>query len=455
MGQKSARVIRIPDRSGREGGEWAAAGGRPVPPPRRGALFDRTTIMLLGGALILAVAMGVRQTYGLFTTPLAIEGLPVETFAFAIALQNLIWGAAQPFAGAAADRWGAGWVVVGGGVLYAAGLAIVAAGQNPLTAILGAGLLVGFGVSAMSFSVVLGVIGRNVSDQRRSLALGIASAGGSFGQVVVPLAAQWAIETRGTALTFYALGAVALLVVPLALTLGRGRTMPSAPVAPAEVRKPAAPANMAAEAAVALAGEQSLTAALIEARQHFGYILLTIGFFVCGFQLAFIAVHLPGFLATCHLPAAVGAEALAVIGLFNMLGSWGCGFLGGRYRPKYLLSSIYLIRVVTIGAFLLLPKTELNVLIFAAVMGTVWLGTVPLTSVLVAGIFGPRYMGTLFGIVFFSHQVGAFFGAWLGGYVYTVTGSYYPVWFVAVALGIAAAIIHLPIADRSIRTVTA
>ena len=429
MTGRSARAVKMR--------EAAPAASPPERPGGRVArLVDRKTVILLGGALILAVAMGVRQTFGLFTTPLAIDGLPVETFAFAIALQNLIWGAVQPFAGAAADRWGANRVIVGGGVLYAAGLALTAFDPNPLTAILDAGILVGLGMSAVSFSVVLGVIGRTVSERQRSMALGIASAGGSFGQVVVPLVAEWLIGVHGVGFAFYALGGIALMIVPLALTMAGRSFAQDAP---------------RSSSAVMLAAAQPLTEALAEARRHLGYVLLTIGFFVCGFQLAFIAVHLPGFLVSCHLPPAVGAEALAMIGLFNMLGSWGCGFLGGRFRPKYLLSSIYVIRVVAIAIFLLLPKTEANVLIFSAVMGTVWLGTVPLTSLLVAGIFGPRHMGTLFGVVFFSHQVGAFLGAWLGGYVYTVTGSYYPVWIVAVALGAAAAIIHLPIADRSIR----
>lgn len=408
------------------------------PSPAAAGMIHRSTIVLIGGAIILSIAMGVRQSYGLFTTPLAIAGLPVATFAFAIALQNLIWGIAQPFAGAAADRWGAAWVVVLGGALYAGGLALTAFGGDAMTAVIGAGICVGLGISAVSFSVVLGAIGRSVPESKRSMALGLASAGGSFGQVVVPLAAQYTIEAHGVGWSFYALAAVSLLMIPLALS------MAAAPAA----KKPAD-----SGAAAVLEAAQPLSAALTEARRHNGYILLTIGFFVCGFQLSFLGVHLPGFLATCHLPPEVGARALAVIGFFNMIGSWACGYLGSRMRPKYLLSAIYLIRALAIVAFLALPKTELNVLLFAGIMGLIWLGTVPLTSELLSGIFGTKHMGTLFGVVFFSHQVGSFLGTWLGGYVFTQTGSYDLVWAVTVIAGVAAAIIHLPIADHSVRAV--
>ena len=435
MANKSAMALRPPGRGsfGRTGLATRTS-------------FSGATVILIGGALILSIAMGVRQSYGLFTTPLAVAGLPVETFAFAIALQNLIWGVVQPFAGATADRWGAGWVVVGGGLFYAAGLTLTAFGGNALATIAGAGILVGIGISAVSFSVVMGAIGRSVPDEKRSAALGIATAGGSFGQVVVPLAAQWLIQNQGATWTFYVLAAVALGIIPLAVALVGAPTAKTM----AQNGDPA----LTGDAAV-LEAAQPLSEALAEAGRHNGYILLTLGFFVCGFQLSFIAVHLPNFLASCHLSGRVGGEALAVIGLFNMFGSWACGYLGGRFRAKYILSLIYIVRVVAITAFLLLPKNETNTLIFSAVMGVVWLGTVPLVSVLVSGIFGTKHLGTLFGVVFLNHQIGSFLGAWLGGYLYTQTGSYNLVWTITIVAGVAAAFIHLPIADRSIRVAMA
>lgn len=371
--------------------------------------------------------MGVRQSFGLFVGPLSVErGWPVATFAFALALQNLLWGVAQPFAGAAADRFGVPKVVAAGGLLYAAGLALTAWVDGASAAVWGAGVLVGLGISAASFAVLLGAVAQAVPPERRSMALGLASAGGSFGQMAMVPVAHGLITTQGVADAMLVMAALALLMAPLALTLRGGSRR---------------------HAATTL----SLGEAIAEASRHSGYRLLTAGFFVCGFQIVFIGVHLPSYLATCHMPPAVGASALTVIGLFNMIGTWAAGWLGGRWRPKYILSGIYIARSVIIVLFLALPKTETSVLLFSAAIGILWLSTVPLTSGLVATVFGPRYMATLFGIVFLSHQVGAFLGTWMGGALFDLMGSYDVVWAISVVLGVVAAVMHLPISDKAIR----
>ncbi|MBO9353559.1 MFS transporter [Bordetella petrii] len=386
--------------------------------------------VVLAAALILSAAMGVRQTFGLFITPFSFDrGLPVTQIAFAIAIHNLVWGAAQPFAGAAADRYGSAPVVAFGAAAFAAGLALATAAQSPVLLVLGMGVLVGIGISCTSFGVVLAAVGRAASPQRRSMALGLASAGGSVGQVVLVPFAQILRESGGVSTSLLALAALMLLVAPLGLLLDRRAPRGAMPAA----AEPALP----------------LKQALLHACRHRGYCLLTLGFFTCGFQLAFIATHLPGYLVLCHMPAGLGATALALIGLFNMAGSWACGWLGGRYRQQYVLGWLYLIRGAAIAAFFLLPKSTASVLLFAAVMGLTWLGTVPLTSGLVAKVFGTRHLGTLFGVCFLSHQLGSFLGVWLGGLAFDLTGSYTPVWAGTALAGLAAALLHFPIDDRA------
>ncbi|SAK87919.1 major facilitator transporter [Caballeronia calidae] len=400
---------------------------------------------LIGAAaLILSAAMGVRQTFGLFIGPFSFDrGLPVTLIAFAIALHNLVWGFAQPFAGAAADRYGAAPVVAMGAATFAAGLALAAAATSGWMLVLGLGLLVGIGISCTSFGVVLATVGRVASPQTRSVAMGLASAGGSLGQVLMVPFAQGVRLHAGVAASLYALAFVLLLAAPLGIVLDRASRRHKASTS-------ASASASASHETHAQPAAMSLRETLAYASRHRGYRLLTLGFFTCGFQLAFIATHLPGYLMLCHMPVGLGATALALIGLFNMIGSWGCGWLGGRWRQHHVLAWLYLIRGGTIALFVLLPTTSVSVVIFAAVMGLTWLGTVPLTNGLIAKVFGTRHLGTLFGVVFLSHQLGSFLGAWLGGYVFDTTGSYSLIWGATAIAGLVAALLHFPIDDRPV-----
>lgn len=390
---------------------------------------NKALLGMIAGGLIMSAAMGVRQTFGLFVGPFSFDhGLPVTLIAFAIALHNLVWGAAQPFAGAAADRWGAAPVVAFGAISYAAGLILVAEASSGALLVLGMGVLVGSGISCTSFGVVLTAVGRAASAEKRSMAMGLASAGGSLGQVLLVPVAQGMTAWSGTSAALIVLALCLVAAAPLGLMLDR-----------------AAPSAGPAEEA-----HVPLGLAIGQALRHPGYRLLTLGFFTCGFQLAFIATHLPAYLLQCHMPAGSGALALALVGLFNMAGSWGCGWLGGRFRPQIVLGWVYLIRGAAIALFFLLPKSELSVALFAAVMGLVWLGTVPLTSNLVAKVFGVRHLGTLFGVCFLSHQLGSFLGSWLGGYVFDATGSYALVWIATAIAGLVAALLHFPIDDAPV-----
>lgn len=393
-----------------------------------GRLVSVLMLVVLSGALVMSAAMGIRQTFGLFLGPFSFDrGVPVTMIAFAIALHNLVWGFAQPFAGAAADRYGAAPVVGFGAVAYAAGLGLAALSADGAMLVIGMGLLVGIGISCTSFGVILTAVGQVASAEKRSMAMGLASAGGSLGQVLMVPLAQTANSAWGLAAALGLLALVMLLAAPLGVLLDR-REAKTGPV----------------QAAAPL----SLGEALTQAGGHSGYRLLTIGFFSCGFQLAFIATHLPGYLTLCHMPAGLGATALAVIGLFNMGGSWACGWLGGRFRQQIVLGWVYLVRSLAIAIFFLAPKSGLSVTLFAAVTGLTWLGTVPLTSGLVAKIFGVRHLGTLFGICFLSHQIGSFLGAWLGGLVFDLTGSYSLVWGATAVAGLVTAGLHFLITDR-------
>ena len=397
----------------------------PVTPMKRSA-----TLAILCGALVLSLSMGVRQSFGLFLPPMTLDlGIGREAFALALAVQNLLWGLFQPLTGMIADRFGAGRVVAAGAAVYALGLIHMSGAATALDLHLGAGLLVGFGTAATGFAVVLGAVGRLVTAERRSMALGVASAGGSFGQFVMAPVGQALIAAQGWPGALVTLALFAALMAPLTVALA-GR-----PDAPSRAEAPA----------------MTLAQAIGEASRHSGYRYLTLGFFVCGFQVAFIAVHLPAYLGDVGLTAETAALALALIGFFNIIGTFTCGALGGAYSKKYLLSLLYLLRALVVAVFLMAPKTETTVLVFAAAIGFLWLGTVPLTSGLVGQIFGVRYLSTLFGIVFFSHQVGSFLGVWLGGYAFDVLGSYDPVWMGSIALGVGAALLHLPIAEKPLR----
>jgi MFS family permease len=383
-------------------------------------------VLVVCGALILLLSMGTRNSFGLFLQPMSLDlQLPREVFSLAIAIQMIVWGISQPIFGGLADRYGAGRVAVLGGVFYAGGLLLMANATGPLGLHGGAGVLVGLGVSAAGFAVVIGPVGRAFPPEKRSMALGIASAGGSSGQLFMAPIGAALLDSLGWASALLVMAIIAALIIPLALGV-RGKSTTDSVSA------------------------NSLREALKEASRHSGYWLLCGGFFVCGFHVAFIATHLPPFLSDHNLPPMLAATAIAMIGFFNILGTIASGWLGGKFRQKHILSYYYLARAIIIGGFLVFPVTQTSVLIFAGAIGFLWLGTVPLTSGLVAQVFGPRYLGALFGIVFFSHQIGGFLGAWLGGYMFDLTGSYDQVWLIAVGLGVLAAILHWPIADSPI-----
>jgi len=383
--------------------------------------------VVVAGALMLGLNMGVRQTYGLFLEPMTDAlGVSHATFGLAIAVQNLLWGALTPFCGALADRFGAGRVLISGGAVYVAGLLVMALVPTPLGLHMGAGILTGIAVSATGFPLVLSAVARAAPAEKRSTWLGIATAGGSMGQFVLLPATQALIGGFGWSMALVGLAIATAFMVPLAAPL-RGR--------PEALRE----------------GELTLGGALREARAHHGYLLLNAGFFVCGFHVAFVATHFPAYVQSQQLPAWIGATALGVIGFFNILGTFLFGWLGGRYRKKWVLTIVYLARGGAIAGLLVLPITPLTIWLFAVAFGTLWLGTVPLTSGLVGQIFGPRYLATLFGVVMFSHQIGAFFGAWLGGISFDLTGSYTVVWLAALLLSLMSAALHAPIEDAPLR----
>jgi MFS family permease len=385
----------------------------------------------MGAACILLFfTFGIRQTFGLYLQPISAEfGWGREIFALAIAIQNLVVGMAQPFISAIADRYGSGRTVALGGLFYAAGLYTMAEASTPTHAYLGMGVLIGLGLSGTSFAIVFSAIARVVPAERRALALGIGGSIGSVGQFAVVPIGQAFLQQYGWSTVLLIFAVVILISLPIATVL-KGR--------PPESGSP-----------------QSLGEALREARGHRGYRLLICGFFVCGFHVAYVGTHLPSFVVDKGLAPEVGAWAIGLIGLFNVIGSLTAGFLGDRFSKKFLLSSLYLARGFLFTAFVLIPVTQTTVLVFGATMGLLWLSTVPLTSALVAQIFGPRYMATLFGIVFFSHQIGSFLGAWLGGYMFDLTGSYDVVWWISAGLGVASAAVHWPIDEAPVARLAA
>lgn len=384
--------------------------------------------MLLGSSLILALSLGVRHGFGLFLPPMSAEfGWGREVFAFAIALQNLIWGLAQPVTGALADRFGVARAVLVGGILYAIGLVLMASADTPLALSLSAGVLIGLGLSGTSFSVILGAVGRAVPMEKRSMAIGIAAAAGSFGQFIMLPGSLGLIEWLGWSSALLALGLLIALIVPLAAMMRGDRQAP-----------------------VPAGAQQSLGEALREAVGHSGFRLLALGFFVCGFQVVFIGVHLPAYLVDQHLPAQVGTTVLALVGLFNIVGTYTAGWLGSCYSKPRLLAALYLIRGVVISAFLLAPLSVWSAYAFGVAMGLLWLSTVPLTNGTVATMFGVRNLSMLGGIAFLFHQIGSFFGGWLGGWLYDRTGSYDLVWQIAIALSLMAAALNWPIREQPV-----
>ncbi len=375
--------------------------------------------------LIIALTFGVRQTFGLFMVPIS-DGLGWgrEAFSIAIATQNLMIGLSAPFFGAAADKWGTVKVVTGSVALYAMATYLISHSTTPDAMLASAGFLAGFALGGCGLPLLLSIIGRVAPEAKRTAWLGIVTAGGTMGQLVMVPATQQLIAGYGWVSAVVMLSVLTATAIPLAMSLG------------------------AVAGGTANRGEtQTLTAALKEAGGHSGYILLVLGFFVCGLQVQFINSHLPAYLSDEGLTAAVAAGAIAAIGLFNMLGIWISGWLGGRMRMKYLLSYIYMARAVVIFAFISLPTSEITVMAFAVAIGLLWLATVPLTSGIVAHVFGTRYMATLYGIVFMGHQIGSFIGVWLGGRLYDSTGSYELAWWVTIIFGIVAAMLHWPIND--------
>jgi predicted MFS family arabinose efflux permease len=388
-------------------------------------------IVLVLGAAIMGTSFGIRQTFGLFMGPITSDlTISREVFGFAVALQNLLWGLTQPLAGMVADKFGFVRVIILGSLCYVAGLVLLTMSSSQTEIYLSFGLLVGFGLSGTTFAVVLGAVGRAVPAEKRSMALGIASAGGSFGMFAFVPAGNLLLNELGWVTSFLCLAAMAATMPLLAIGFRKG-------------------GSNAVENAED--DHQAMLPAISEASRHSGYLLLTAGFFVCGFHLAFVVTHLPSYLMDHGIDRSIGAWALALVGFANIIGTYVCGALGGRYRKKHLLAILYLLRAAIVAVFILVPLSATSALVFGAISGLVWLGTVPLTSGLVGQIFGPRYLATLFGFVFFSHQVGSFLGAWLGGVVFEQTGSYQPIWIATIVLSIVAAVLHMPITDAPLR----
>jgi MFS family permease len=388
-------------------------------------------VIVIAGCLIAMITFGPRATLGLFLTPWSsANGWGRDVFALALAIQNLLWGVGQPFAGAVADRYGTMRVLSGGALLYAAGLALMAYATTPGLLDLSAGVLIGFGLSGCSFNIVLAAFGKLVPEEWQSLSLGAGTAAGSFGQFLFSPLGVYLIQAFGWQTTLVIFGALILLVLPLSLAL-------AAPPA----------ASAAAPGAVPSA---SLRETLAEAFGHRSYVLLVLGFFTCGFQLAFITVHLPSYLIDRGLSVEVGGWTLAVIGIFNIIGSLASGWLGNKMPKRYLLSIIYFARALAVIAFISLPASPAVAIAWGAVTGLLWLSTVPPTSALVALMFGTRWLAMLFGFAFFSHQVGGFLGVWLGGVLFEQTGSYNVVWWLSVFFGVASALINLPIVEKPV-----
>ena len=388
--------------------------------------------ILISGSLILALSLGLRHAFGLFLQPVSMaNGWGREVFGFAIALQNLVWGIAQPFAGMLSDRYGAGRVIVVGAVLYLLGLLGMAVASATATFTLAAGVLVGLGLAGTTMPIVFGAVSRALPAEKRSMAFGVAMALGSLGQFAMLPSALRLIDSLGWAQTLVLMSALASLMLPLAF----GGLMERRDVA--ATMAPAAPtAGQAARLALA----------------DRGFWLLALGFFVCGFQVVFIATHMPAFLADKGLPAWVGSTVLALIGLFNIFGSLAAGWLGSRFPKPWLLCGIYAGRAIVIVLFIAWPVTPVTAFIFAAAMGVFWLSTVPLTNGVVASMFGVKNLAMLGGIVFFAHQVGSFLGGWLGGLIYDRTGSYDIAWGIAIALSVIATLLNLPIKEQPVAT---
>ena len=389
--------------------------------------------VLACGAAIVTLSMGIRHGFGLWLQPITQElGWTRQTFALAMAIQNLAWGIIGVFAGMAADRFGAFRVLVGGAAVYAVGLAGMALAPTPTLFALSAGVLIGAAQAGTTYAVIYGVLGRQIAPEKRSWAMGVAAAAGSFGQFLMVPVEGWLIASLGWQQALLALALMVLLIVPLAFGLREPGFQGSAPV-----RR-----------------DQTIAQALGEAFRYPSFLLLTAGYFVCGFQVVFIGVHMPSYLRDHGLSPQVASYALALIGLFNVFGTYVAGTLGQRIPKRSILAFIYFARAVATAIFLLVPLSPLSVYVFSAVIGTLWLSTVPPTNATIAQIFGVQHLSMLGGFAFFSHQVGSFMGVWLGGYLYDRTGSYDVVWYLSIGLGIFAALVNLPIKEAPIQRAT-
>lgn len=386
--------------------------------------------VLACGAAIVTLSMGIRHGFGLWLLPITQEmGWSRQSFALAIAIQNLSWGLIGIFAGMVADRFGAFRVLMGGAVLYGLGLAGMALSPTPTLFALTAGVLIGAAQAGTTYAVIYGVLGRQIAPERRSWAMGVAAAAGSFGQFLMVPVEGWLIAGLGWQQALLALSMAVLLIVPLAFGLREPGF------------KGAAPPKR----------EQTIMQALGEAFRYPSFNLLMAGYFVCGFQVVFIGVHMPSYLKDHGLSPQVASYALALIGLFNVFGTYIAGTLGQRVPKRYILAFIYFARAAAISVFLLVPLSPLSVYVFSAVMGTLWLSTIPPTNATIAQIFGVQHLSMLGGFVFFSHQIGSFLGVWLGGYLYDATGSYDIVWYIAIGLGVFAGLVNLPVKESPIQ----
>jgi MFS family permease len=405
-----------------------------APAPSLLALLKNPLVLVLFGCLIAIVTFGPRASFGFFLIPISsANGWGRDVFALAFALQNLLWGLGTPFAGAIADRFGTGKVLAGGAVLYALGLVLMTYSTTPSTLNITAGVLIGFGLSGCSFNIVLTAFGKLVPKEWQGLAFGAGTAAGSFGQFLFAPFGVALIQNYGWQYALLTFAALVLLVVPLSVAL---MTRSNKAVVNS--------ANATPEQA------QSLKAALAEAFGHRSYVLLVLGFFTCGFQLAFVTAHLPSYLLDRGLSADVGSWTIGLIGLFNIAGSFGAGYLGTIMPKRFILSAIYLTRAISIAIFISIPASVEATLAFAVITGLTWLSTVPPTSSLVAVMFGTRWFAMLYGFVFFSHQVGSFLGVWLGGVAFETFGSYQIIWWLSVFFGVVSALINLPIVEKPV-----
>jgi MFS family permease len=390
--------------------------------------FQSVPLVLAGGCLVAILSFGPRSTMGFFLTPMTTQyGWSRETFALAIAVQNLVWGIGQPFVGILADKFGTARVLIGGGILYGLGLTLMSFAGTPIALVLTAGVLVGLGIAGTAFVLVTTAFARLLPDNMRAIGFGVGTAAGSVGQFIFAPLGQGFISAYGWQTALLLLAAF-MAAIPFLSTVVRGK-----PLGARHGER-----------------EQSVPEALREAFSHRSYRPLVAGFFVCGFQLAFITVHLPPYLSDMGIPAVYGGYAIALIGFFNIFGAFASGYMSGRLPKRWILACLYIGRSVAIALFVLLPASPATVLVFSAAIGLMWLSTVPPTQQIVAVMFGTRYLATLFGFVFLSHQVGSFLGVWLAGFLYDRTGSYDIVWWISVALGVFAALINLPIVEKPV-----